>query len=158
MAGTEHLVADVEVHFAVPPSFAASWLTDFRPDDGKRWFDFRDEATVSRTSTGFRIETTMSIGRSSNEVTIESPTHWTSRGQFFNRKGKPFHVTRLDETVAPDNGGTRHRLQMWVTPQTVRARISLLYGRRFAVQSLREGFSRMKEAMEREYSQSTQTA
>jgi hypothetical protein len=147
--------AVIENHFAVPVPFAAAWLTDFRPDDGQKWFGLNEQAKVDQTPSGFHIEGVLPFGRNVNDILLESPTHWTAQGRMENKRGKVIALTRLDERVTPEGPGTLHRVQMWIEPQGLGARIMFAFARRSMRKGLNRAFSKMKFAMEQESAQAT---
>ena len=148
----------LENRFAVPPAFAATWLTDFQPDDGKKWFQFDELASVSRTGSTFHVEGNIPrMGRNVNDITIDSPTTWHSDGRMMNKRGKVMSINHLEESVEPDGNGTVHRVRMWMGPQGFFARFMFALARGSMIRSLNSGFARMKTAMEAEYAASSGT-
>lgn len=145
----------IENHYDAPPAFVAAWMTDYRPDDGRTWFDFPEDGKVEKTGTGYHVEGTVPrMGPNVNDITIQSPTHWTADGRMSNFKGRTIFKNHIDETVEPAGTGTLHRVQIWMEPQTFGARFMMIFGGRMMKRSLLAGFARMKTAIEKEYVQS----
>jgi hypothetical protein len=145
--------ATFENRYSAPPDFVAKWMTDYRPDDGRRWFDFNEEGKIERTSTGYHIEGEVPrMGRNVVDVTLGDAAHWSADGKMFNKKGRHILSNHIEESVEPEGSGTLHRVRIWMAPQTLGAKFMLLFGGRMMRKGLQTGFTRMKSAIEQEYS------
>ena len=141
----------LENRFSVPPEYAAAWLTDFQPDDGKRFFGSTETASIQKTGRTVHIEAMMPFGRIINDVTLVAPTHWSADERMLNKKGRVIAITHLNESVRPDGTGAVHRVEVFLQPQGLGARILFFFAGRFILKSLRRGFDRVRVEMERQY-------
>jgi hypothetical protein len=141
-----------EVRYAAPPAFVSAWLTDYRPDDGKRWFDFEKEGSVVRTAGGFRLEGPFPwLGRSTTDVTLDSATHWSADVTIVNSRGRPLYGNHTDEILEPDGNGTRQTVRIWVRPESLGARLISPFMVFTMRRRLARGFQRMKIEIESEF-------
>lgn len=143
-----------ENRFDVPPDYAAKWLTDFRPDDGQRWYDFKGgPPTLTRKGNEVHTDGPHVMGWATGVVTLDSPTQWHAKTDFFKSKGGPL-VGRgaVRETVRADGKGTLHRAEVDFEPLGFGTKLMFaLIGRSMMTKSLKAGFAKMKQEMEAQH-------
>jgi hypothetical protein len=143
-----------ENRFDVPPDYAAKWLTDFRPDDGQRWFEHKGAAAaVTRKGNEIWQEGPHPMGWAKGVVVIDSPTAWHATTEFFKTKGGPSTGRgTVKETVRAEGKGTVHRAEITFDPLTLGMKLMFpIMGKAMMDKSLKAGFARMKQDMEASY-------
>ena len=139
-----------ENHFDVPPDYAAKWLTDFRADDGQRYFGNKNTVTITRKGNEIHNEGPHPMGWAKGVAIIDSPTSWHATTEFSKAKGSPPTGTgAVKETVRPDGSGTLHRAEITFEPSGIGMKVMFaLMGRSMMDKSLKAGFAKMKEEIE----------
>ena len=143
----------VENRFDAPPDFVRDWLTDFRPDDGQRWFEFKAPVQVTRKGNEFHTEGPHPVGYAKGVVVIDSPTAWHATNQFSKTRGGPvIGVGQVRETVRAEGQGTLHRAEITFEPKTLGLKVMFgLMGRSMMDKSMTKGFAKIKQEMEAQY-------
>lgn len=139
----------VDSRFDVPPEYARDWLTDYRPDDGQRYFgDKGPPAKVTRKGNEIvRTNESPPLGFQTATVLVESPTRWTATGDF-KKGGKQTATFRIVETVQAQGKGTAHHVEGMMDGKTFGMRIMLPLMMPMMTKGLREAFAQMKTDME----------
>ncbi len=141
----------IDNYFAAPPEFASRWLTDFQPDDGIRFFGSKEAAKVERVGNTVRREEAMPMGLARTVITLDSPNHWSARGEMLSKRGKLMARTHLEETTEPVASGTHHHVELFVEPQGLGARVMFAMAGGRMARDLHQAFAKMKPELEREY-------
>lgn len=105
----------LENRFAVTPRFAKEWLTDFRADDG-RFFGDATLVHVERHGHTVRRELPTPMGPMRMTVDIAKDDAWTVEGAQHAPDGSVLFRFTIRESVAPEKGGTLHRVAFYLTP------------------------------------------
>jgi hypothetical protein len=140
-----------DVPFDVPPLALAEWMTDFRADDGEKWFRFRPGGKVEKTAAGHRIELEIPwIGRNVVNISLQSPTRWTGEAEISTHGGRLLFRNHIEESVEGVNGGSLLHVRIWVAPQSWGARAMLPFAVIWMRRRFRAGFLKMKRELEAE--------
>jgi uncharacterized protein YndB with AHSA1/START domain len=139
---------EFENRFKAPAKYVHEWLTDFRPDDGERWFGDAGKNKVERQGNAITIEGSTPIGPFRTVVTVESVHRWTAQGEIL-RGGKPAMRTRVVETLHEEGDATVHRVQLTVEPLTLLMRLMGPIAAPMMRSRLAKGFRKMEAEVER---------
>lgn len=139
-----------ENRYDVPPDYAAKWLTDFRPDDGQRYFGNKATVNITRKGNETWNEGPHVMGWAKGVATLDSPTSWHAKNEFSKTKGSPvFMRASVKENVRAEGKGTLHHTEVTVDPLTFGMKLMFgLMGKAMMTKSLKAGFVKIKEDME----------
>lgn len=138
--------------YDVPPDYAAKWLTDFRSDDGQRFFGHEGPSKVTRKGDAFHTEGTIpGFADQKGVAVIDSPTSWHADSEFFKR-GKLVGRGSVKEHVRPDGRGTVHHVEVTSEPLSLMMKLMMpLMGKGMMQKSLGQAFVSIKAQMEADY-------
>jgi hypothetical protein len=143
-----------DVRYAAPTSFVGAWLTDYRTDDGEKFFDFGPRWKVERTVSGYRLEGMMPwVGRNVTNVEMLDPTHWTAEAEVTDRRNRTLFRNHIDESLVPEGGGTLQHVKFWIEPQTYRAKFMAIFMTGVMRRRFKRGFERMRVLIENEFAE-----
>ena len=138
----------LENTFRAPPAYVAAWLTDFREDDGPRYFGMPGPSRIRREGDLILTEAPLPIGSTRGRLTLESPTRWSAESEILDRRGRVLVRSRLLETVAPEGAGSRHTVRVTLTPESLRGRLMLPFMKAMMRRTLRRGFAAVRRELD----------